>query len=910
MDYDRPNPDALLQRVQAEDERSTRAALKIFLGYAPGVGKTYTMLESARRLAAQGVDLVVGCVETHGRPETAALLDGLEVLPRRAIAYRGTTLPEFDLERALTRNPKVVILDELAHTNAEGCRHKKRWQDAMELLDSGIEVHTTLNVQHIESLNDVVSQITFVRVRETVPDSIIERAREIELVDLPPDELIERLHAGKVYLPEQAKRAGDHFFKRGNLLALRELTLRRAAERIDVDLRAHRRAYDIKATWPTAERILACVGASPSSAKILRGARRMAAGLRAEWVAAYVDAPDAHRATKADRERLRSHLRLAESMGAEVVRLVGARVSDEILRYAREHNITRIVIGKPTHALWRDLIKGSIVNRLVRDSGDIEINFIAGDEAPPHAAARPRPTKSGLNRAGVVLAALLVAAVTGVGLLARPVVAQTDVVMLFLLAIMLVAYRYGRTPSLVGAGLSVAAYDVFFVPPILTFSIEDSRHLLTFLMMFGVGIVISSLTSRLRGQERGARIRERGTSALYSLSRELAAAKDESGAASAAAAHAAKAFGGDAVVLVAGTGSTLSVKSASRPGLALSDEEMAVARWVMEHRRPAGHGTDTLPGSRLTCIPIQSGPVTLGALGVIYPSLELLDVEHRGFLDAFVRQVALALERARLAEDAKASALKIRTEELRSALLSAVSHDLRTPLAAITGAGTTLRDYHGKLGPNQLTELCDAICTEAERMERLVGNILDMVRLESGGIAPKRDWVPLEETVGGALSRLESKLGSRTVTVDIPESLPLLSLDPVLFEQVFINLFENVVRHGGLDCPLEVSARADQATVEIIVADRGPGLPTEEAHLVFDKFYRGPEVRAGSVGLGLSICRGIIQAHGGTITAENRPDGGALFRIALPIQPAPPTAELPTPQEAQASVPNPGPSTS
>jgi len=891
MEHDRPNPDSLLRRVQAEEARDARTILKVFFGYAPGVGKTYKMLESALRLKAQGVDVAVGCVETHGRPETAALLEGLEILPRREVAYRGTTLAEFDLDRALARKPKVLLLDELAHTNAPGSRHKKRWQDVLELLESGIEVHTTLNVQHIESLNDVVSQITYVRVRETVPDSILERADEIELVDLPPEELLERLRAGKVYIPEQARKAVDHFFRRGNLLALRELTLRRAAERIDVDLRSHRQAHDIKTTWPTAERILVCVGASPSSARILRSARRMAAGLRAEWVAAYVDAPDAHRATKADRERLRSHLRLAESMGAEAVRLVGEKVSDEILRYAREHNITRIVVGKPTHASWKDLIKGSIVNNLVRDSGDIEVNFIAGDEAPPRAPAQARPTHQRFNRVGVGMAGLLVAAATGLGLLCRLLLGQVDLVMVFLLIIMLVAYRYGRTPSLVASGLSVVAYDFFFVPPFYSVSVESGRHVLTFLMMFGVGIVISSLTSRLRGQERGARIRETRTSALYSLSRELAAAKDESAAAEAAAVHGSKAFGGEAVVLVAGATNALSIKGASRPGLELSEEELSVARWVVEHGHSAGHGTETLPGSRVTCIPIQAGAKTLGALGVLKPSLELLDVENRSFLEAFVRQVALALERARLVEDAKTASLRIRTEEMRSALLSAVSHDLRTPLGAITGASTALRDDQGRLGPEQRADLYDTICTEAERMDRLVGNILDMVRLESGGIVPKREWVPLEETVGSALSRLETKLGAREIRVNLPPTMPLLSVDPVLFEQVFVNLFENVIKHCSADTPIEITARVEDKTFKIEIADRGPGLPAGAESQVFEKFYRGPGVRAGGVGLGLSICRGIIMAHGGTISAENRTGGGALFRIALPVLEAPPPVE-------------------
>ncbi|HSA21199.1 MAG TPA: sensor histidine kinase KdpD, partial [Myxococcota bacterium] len=842
-------------------------------------------------LKAQGIDVVVGCVETHGRPETAQLLDGLEVLPRREIDHRGTALAEFDLERALARRPGVLLLDELAHTNAPGCLHEKRWQDAMELLEAGIEVHTTLNVQHVESLNDVVSQITFVRVRETVPDSVLERADELELVDLPPDELIGRLHAGKVYVPEQARQAVEHFFRRGNLLALRELTLRRAAERLDVDVRAYRQEHGIRTSWPTAERILVCVGASPSSPRILRGARRMAAGLRASWVAAYVDAPDAHRATKVDRERLRSHLRLAESLGAEVVRLVGAHVSEEILRYAREHDITRIVIGKPTHARWRDLIKGSLVNRLIRESGEIEVNFIGGDEAPVSAAPKPEPRKRGISWNGVGLAGLLVTLATGLGVPLRPYLAQADLVAIFLLIIMLVAFRHGRTPSLVAAGLSVAAFDFFFVPPFYTFNVEDGRHLLTFSMMFGVGLAISSLTSRLRGQERGARIRESRTSALYSLSRELAAAQDEGRAAEVTARHAAEVFGGEAVVLLADGEGALDVRGASRPGLALSDEELAAARWACGHGRPAGRGTDTLPGARVTCVPLQAGAATLGALGVITPSLELLDLEHREFLDAFVRQAALALERARFVRDAEAAALRIRTEEMRSALLSTVSHDLRTPLGAITGAGTALRDDGGRLGPEQRAELLDTVCIEAERMERLVGNTLDMMRLEAGGLVPRREWVPLEETVGSALSRLETRLGSRAVAIDLPEALPLLSVDPVLFEQVFVNLFENVLRHAGPDSPLEIAAREQGGTVEIEVADRGPGLPAGAEQLVFDKFYRGPRVRAGGVGLGLSICKGILQAHGGTITAENRPGGGARFRIALPAQAAPPTLE-------------------
>lgn len=884
----RPNPDLLLRRVQAEDERSSRAVLKIFFGYAPGVGKTFTMLESALRLKAQGVDVVVGCVETHGRPETAALLEGLEVLPLREVRYRGTSLAEFDLDRALVRKPKVLLVDEMAHTNAPGCRHKKRWQDILEILERGIEVHTTLNVQHIDSLNDVVAQITTVRVRETVPDTLLMRANEIELVDLPPDELLERLHAGKVYIPEQAHRAIDHFFRRGNLLALRELTLRRAAERIDEDVRAYRQDFDIKTTWPAAERVLVCVGPSPSSAKILRGARRMAVGLRAWWVAVYVDAPDAYPMTPTDRERLLGHLRLAESLGAEVVRLSGHQVAEEILRYAREHNVTRIVVGKPTHSRRRDLLKGSLVNQLVCGSGEIEVHFIAGDESPVPEGGRAVRSSRQVNWPGYGASVLLVMLATGVGMLTKGWLSQADFVMIFLLVIMVVAFRCGRGPSLAAATLSVASYDFFFVLPYYTFTVEHTRHLLTFAMMFAVGIVVSTLASRLRLQERETRVRESRTAALYSMSRELVTALDEQRAAEVTAIHAAEVFGGEAVVLLPDSSNSPVVNGVSRPGVGLSKEELAVARWVMEHGRPAGKGTDTLPGSRVTCFPIQAGATILGGIAVATPSLDWLDVEHRGFLDAFVRQAALSLERVRLTEVAKVSALRIRTEETRSALLGAVSHDLRTPLGAIIGAGTALCEDRGRLLPEQRAELCDTICTEAERMERLVSNILDMVRLDSGGIVPKCEWVPLEETVGSALSRLETKLGARDIRVNLPPTLPLLSVDPVLFEQVFVNLFENVIKHCGPDSPIEIVARVEDRTFVIEIADRGPGLPVGTESQVFEKFYRGPGVRVGGVGLGLSICRGIVMAHDGAISAENRAGGGTVFRITLPVLEAPP----------------------
>jgi two-component system sensor histidine kinase KdpD len=896
----RPDPDALLAQVEAAEARRARARLKIFFGYAAGVGKTYTMLEAARREKAEGADLVVGIVETHGRAETAALLEGLEVVPRRAVAHRGTTLEELDLDAVLARRPAVVLVDELAHSNAPGGRHPKRWQDVMELLEAGVEVHTTLNVQHVESLNDVVAQISWVRVRETVPDAVLERADEIELVDLTPEELLERLREGKVYVPGQAARAVERFFRRGNLLALRELALRRTAEQVDAEVRAYRREQGITATWPAAERIMVCVGPSPSSARLIRAARRMAAGLRAPWVAVTAEGPGAYPLTPGARERLQGHLRLAESLGAEVVRLTGKRISTAVLRYAREHNVTRIVLGKPTHRRWRDLlrVRGSLVDEVVRGSGEIEVHFVSTvDPDAPRPEARARPARPAGSWRAHLGAAGLVGAITAMGMTVRGSLSQADVVALYLLAIMLAAVRLGRRPSLVAAALSVAAYDFCFVPPYYTFTVEHARHVLTFAMMFGVGLVISSLVARLRQQEHDARIREERTATLYALSRELVAARDAEQSARISADHASKVFGGDAAILLPDESGALEVAAASHGAPRLDGSEMAVARWAFDRGRPAGVGTDTLPGTGVSCVPLQAGSLLLGVLA-LRPAAGVRDPEHDGFIDAFVRQVSLALGRARAAEEARAATRRVQREEIRSALLSAVSHDLRTPLASITGAGTALREGSRLFSAEQQAELVETICVEAERMERLVGNVLDMVRIESGGLSPRREWVPLEEVVGSALDRLAPRLKGRDVGLALPPELPFLSVDPVLLVQVFVNLIDNALKYAPGDVPIEIEARALDGAVEIDVADRGPGITPGEEERVFEKFFRGDRAgtSAGGVGLGLPICRGIVAAHGGTIAARARDGGGALFRIRLPTKEPPP----PVPREEEA----------
>jgi len=884
----RPDPDLLLKRVNAEAERARRAKLKIFFGFAPGVGKTFAMLESAQRLRAEGVDVVVGCVETHGRKETAELALGLEVIAMRRVSYRGTELEEFDLEAAIARRPAVLLLDELAHTNVPGMRHTKRHQDVLDLLSAGIDVHTTLNVQHVESLNDVVAQVTTVRVRETVPDAILDRADEVELVDIPPDELLSRLRDGKVYVPDRAERAAQNFFRRGNLLALRELALRRTADRVDADVQAYREEHAIEKTWAAAERILVCVGPAPASARLVRAARRMAAGLRAPWVAVYVELSTVAPFSEQDRARLEAHVRLAESLGGEVVALSGPSVSVAVLAYARKHNVTRLIIGKPTHPRWRDLVRGSVLDEIVRGSGDIDVHVISGDvgESPPKSPAKP--SASARETRGFAFSLAMVAVATGASGFLRAVLGAPDIVMLYLLVIMVVAVRYGRGPSVLASALSVAAYDFFFVAPFFTFAVSETRNLLTFAMMFGVGVFTSGMMLRIRSQEQNARAREAKTAALYALSRELASTRDDVQVAEVLARHSADLFRSGAVVLARRDNGTLE-RVAKVGEIPFEIAEFGVARWVLEHGRPAGRGTDTLPGARVTCVPLVSGPNVLGVLAMANYEGGELHLYEREFLDAFVRQAAVAMERAHLDDTAKAASLRARTEEMRSSLLSAVSHDLRTPLASITGAATTLRDSSDSLADPQKADLVAAICEEAERLERLVTNLLDMTRLESRSLEMKRDWIPLEEMIGSAIERLDAKLVGRDIETELAPDLPLVSVDPVLFEQVLVNLLENAAKYTPAGSPIEIRANRRATNVVLEVADHGPGIPAGSEERIFEKFHRGEHVAIGGVGLGLSICRAVVEAHGGTIEVKNRAEGGARFVIVLPAERTPPS---------------------
>jgi two-component system sensor histidine kinase KdpD len=892
----RPDPEALLARVQEEERRASRGQLKIFFGSAPGVGKTYAMLEAARARVREGVEVVVGVVETHGRPETAALLEGFPALPRRRSEYRGIVLEEFDLDAALTRRPGLILVDELAHTNAPGSRHAKRWQDVEELLAAGISVYSTLNVQHLESLNDVVAQITGVTVRETLPDSVFDQADEIELADLSADDLLGRLRQGKVYVPEQAAAAIERFFRKGNLIALRELTLRRAAERVDAQMRGYMQESGIRAIWPAGERLLVCIGPNPEGARLVRAGKRMATGLKCEWRVAYVERPG-QGVSPSDREALVANLQLAESLGAMTATLSGQNAAAEILAYARDHNVTKIVIGKPTHPRWRDKIFGSLLDQLVRGSGDVDVYAISGDtETRPRRRAGRVERRSPL--AEYVWAALIIAGFSVLAALVFRFLSVTDVAMVYLLGVGLVATRYGRGPSVVAAVVSIAVFDFFFVPPYYTFAVSDVRYLLTFAVMLVIALVISALTLRIRAQAETARDRERHTAALYAMSRELAATRGRGGIALAASRQLEGTFGAQVQILLPDDAGRLEIPVGVPPAYPMDEKERSVAQWVFERGQAAGRGTDTLPASQALYVPLAGSAGSIGVAGLRAPDVKRLqDPSLHRLLDALAGQTALALERVVLAERAQREQVEAEAERLRTALLSSLSHDMRTPLGAITGAASSLLEDQGMLPEPARRDLLKAILEESQRMNRLIGNLLDMIRVESGALEVQKDWQPLEEVVGVALIRLEERLREHAVQVKLPPDLPLALLDGLLIEQVFVNLLENAVKYTPPGTPIEIAATAGDDAIVVDVADRGPGLPPGEERRVFEKFYRLPgTATAGGVGLGLTICRGIITAHGGRIWAENRPGGGAVFHFTLPLAGQPPSG---VPSESQ-----------
>ncbi|MDB6114758.1 MAG: two-component sensor histidine kinase [Lacunisphaera sp.] len=870
----RPDPDALLASLHREEARAQRAHLKIFLGMCPGVGKTYAMLRAAQQERAGGTEVVVGVVETHGRVETQALLNGLTVMPRQTIDYRGTQLVEMDLEAVRTRRPKLAVVDELAHTNAPGSRHAKRWQDVLELLEAGIDVFTTLNIQHVESRADAVREITGATQQETVPDSVLDLADELELVDLTPETLLERLRDGKVYLGERAAAAANGFFKGSHLSALRELALRYTAERVDRQLR-HLRAGVVKQTvWRSGERLLVAVGPSPFSTQLVRWTRRLAAAQGAPWLAVHIE-PSIALPTD-EQQLLDKNLALARELGAEVVVTHDDNIAAALVRVALQQNATQIVVGKPRARRVLDLVRGTLVDRLLRIGGNIDIYVVP---------VEPRSAKSrlpGLDRSlrstpeEYGWAVAVVAAITLLGLVLPPDT-YLAVGLVYLLAIIILSLRVGRGPVLAAGVLSALTWNFLFIPPRFTFAISKVEDATLFGTYFVVALVAGHLTSRIRAQAHNERRREERATALFELTHALAEAGTLDEAVAAALRQADELFAGKTALLLADDGVLAPHFAGS---FALDDKERGVAEWVFRNRRPAGRFTDTLPGAAAFYLPLVREEQAVGVFGIAVAEDQTLTLGQRDLLEAFARQLALVVEREHLREAGAREKLLAESDKLHRVLLDSVSHELRTPLAVITGGLENLPDAT----PELRTELINEGRAAARRLNRLVGNLLDQTRLESGTLKPRLDWCDARDLVNAALEGVRDELAGHPLEVSLPDDMPPVRADFALTEQALANLLLNAARHTPASTPVFLTAGIEHSGTRAFftVADRGPGFPLAMRERLFKKFERGDAARAGGLGLGLSIVRGFVVAQGGDIVVGENPGGGAVFTIYLP----------------------------
>ncbi|MBL8103295.1 MAG: sensor histidine kinase KdpD [Anaerolineales bacterium] len=881
----RPDPDELLKNIQSEENK--RGKLKIFLGYVAGVGKTYAMLEAAHQRKAQGVDVVVGYIETHKRAETEELVEGLEVLPRKQVEYRNVMLFEMDVDTVIRRKPQLVLVDEFAHTNAPNSRHSKRYQDVQEILAAGIDVYTTLNIQHLESLNDIVAQVTGVIVRETIPDRVIDEASEIEVIDLPPDELLARLQEGKVYVPDQAARAIRKFFRKGNLTALREMSLRRAAERVDDQMRAYMQTRAIQGIWAAGERLLVCVSPSPLSERLVRTTRRLADELNAEWVALYVETPQFASMSQEKRDRVAGILQLAEDLGARSYTLSSGNsmdsVSQTVIDFAHKNNVTKIVAGKPLRPRWQEFFRGSLVDKLIHKSGDIDVYVVTSADKPLFPTDEsPLKLHSPITRYLWSLA--LVAAATAIGFITLGNMEATNLVMVYLLAVVIAAIYLGRGPAIVASMLGVLVFDFLFVVPYFTFAVSDTQYVLTFIGLFLVGLVISQLAARASEQAEAARQREAETAELYDLSRDLASSVNLDAILNTLQKHLEQNFGRTIAVLLP-EADHLVVKTISE-NLHLGDEELAVADWVYRHAEPAGRNTSTLPAAQLRYLPLRTSRGVMGVLGVGKPESANNDLSpsQRRLMEAFANQGAQAIERAQLEEQNRQIVLLQSAEKLQNALLNSISHDLRTPMVAITGALSALDENYMELDEAARNTLIENARSESERLNRLVGNLLNMTRIESGAIKLNLEPGDVQDLIGTALEQLGRRVGQNQIKVDVPANFPLVSMDFTLMVQVIVNLLENAVKYSPNDSLIDIIASMHDTTVRLQIADRGAGIPFEDLSRVFDKFYRvqRPESVSGT-GLGLSISKGIVEAHGGQIRALNRAGGGTILEVELPL---------------------------
>ena len=893
-DDSRPDPDELLARIQSDEANAKRGKLKIFLGYVAGVGKTYAMLEAAHQRLEEGVDVVIGYAETHGRKETEALMSGLELVPRCQVNYRGTTLTEMDIDAVIARHPQLVLVDELAHTNAPGSRHPKRYQDVEEILKAGINVYSTVNIQHLESLSDVVKQITGVVVREKIPDRLVDEADEIELIDLPTDELLKRLRDGKVYISDQAMRALEKFFRKGNLTALRELSMRRAADRVDDQMLKYMHTESIPGPWPAADRILVCISSHPMGEQLIRSGRRLAEELNAEWYVLFVETPQHMHMPLENRIRVQRFLALAEELGAKVASTSGESVADEVINYAHEHNITKIIAGKPFRPRLSEILRGSVIDQIIRGSGKIDVYVVSG-EATLSKKVNPRVSSSHPHRPywryGVSLA--LVALVTLIGQPLKHFLDPTNLVMFYLLAVVISAIYLGRGPAILASFSSVLAFDFFFINPVFTFSVYDTQYLLTFVGLLVVGLIISSSAALLRDQVDIMRRKDHQTQSLLNLSRELTAAISLNQVLEIAIRTSSILLNRESVILLPKNGN-LEIRLASA-GFEVDENELAVAEWAFKHCQPAGRGTDTLPAASIRFIPLITANANnpVGVLGIKPSANEgMLTNDQRMQLEGLANLTALAMERALLADAAAQSEMLRNTEKLQSALLNSISHELRTPLASITGVLTSLSESEKnhyssrKLDPNTRIELLDSATDQARQLNRLVENLLNMTRLQAGKVHLNLEPCDLQDLTGTVLNQFTARLKDHPLQLEIPNDLPLVTCDAVLIAQVITNILDNACKYSSVGTPITLGIVRNAENIEIFIRDSGEGLAEEELEQVFVKFYRGVHRKnTTGTGLGLSICKGIVEAHSGWIKASLNPDQGVTFRFSLPINP-------------------------
>lgn len=888
-DHQRPNPDELLAQIQSEETKAKRGKLKVFLGYVAGVGKTYAMLEAAHQRLEEGVDVVVGYVETHGRKETEGLLAGLEVIPRRQVEYRGIVLSEMDLDAVIDRHPQIVLVDELAHTNSPGSRHPKRYQDVEEILAAGIDVYSTVNIQHLESLSDVIQQITGVVVREKLPDRLIDEADEIEIIDLPTDELLKRLTDGKVYISDQAMRAMEKFFRKGNLTALRELSLRRAAVRVDSQMLSYMQKKAIEGPWPAAERILVCISSHPMGERLIRTGRRLADDLNAEWFVLFVETPHHIRMPIENRLRVQQFLNLAEELGAKVSSVNGSAVAETVIEFAREHNITKIVAGKPYRPRWYEFFRSSVIDQIIRNSGSIDVNVVS-DISPSKPAVRARIERpfTGLWRYGLSL--LMIVVITVLGTWINQFLDPTNLIMFYLLAVVITAVYLGRGPAIFASLASVLMFDFFLINPVLSFTVNDTQYILTFLGLLIVGLIISNSAALLRDQVTIMRNKEYQNQSLFKLSRELTSAASLTQVADIAVSTVSTILGYKCLILLPENGSLC--KTFASGDLAIDDNEMAVAEWCFKHAHSAGRGTDTLPAATIRFVPLNTVHGPVGVIGIKADSdKRSLTNDQRMLLEGLANLIAQAIERVNLVNAATQGEMLRNTEKLQSALLNSISHELRTPLASITGVLTTLvesektRKPSRKLKAGTRIELLDSATEQARQLNQLVENLLNMTRLEAGSVHLNLELCDLQDLIGSVIQQFSTKLKDHPLTLEIPDELPMIHCDAILIGQVVANLLDNACKYSPAGAPILLGAKSSSEVVEIYVRDAGIGLPEDELDKVFIKFYRSPHHKnTTGTGLGLSICKGIVEAHGGWIKAERNPDQGLTFKFSLPRQ--------------------------